>query len=50
MYSNLVECLSHIVGSPATVWQENALYCGFICLLILALWAIFKIVNYLFHI
>lgn len=47
---SFVEILQSVVGIPMNEWQENALFVGAICFLFLTFWAIFKIVNYLFHI
>ena len=47
---NMVECVQELVGFPTTVWQENCLYFFGCLLLILSLYCIFKIINYLFHI
>ena len=48
--NTIIDVISDVVGAPATEWQANALYVGGLVLLVLSLWAIFKLVNYLFHI
>ena len=46
MYETIVE----IVGAPLSAWQENCAYFAGCALLLLGIWSIFKIINYLFHI
>lgn len=46
MFDTIIE----IVGTPLTEWQENCAYLAGCVLLLLGIWAIFKIINYLYHI
>lgn len=46
MYQTIID----IVGTPLSAWQENCAYLAGCVLLLLGIWAIFKIINYLYHI
>lgn len=46
----MYETICEVVGSPVSEVQENIAYLAGCALLLLGIWAIFKIVNYLFHI
>lgn len=49
-HSGIYGSLCEVVGTPVTREQENILLVGSVGLLILGCYAMFKIVNYLFHI
>lgn len=46
----MYETICEVVGTPANELQESIAYLAACVLLLLGIWAIFKIVNYLFHI
>lgn len=46
----MYETICEIIGTPLTEAQENIAYFASCALLLLGIWAIFKIINYLYHI